>query len=152
VTTFPVLIILFGWFLLKIVGNLTIRKLIDQVSLSVYSVISGLCCLLLLFLMWSAEDRTVFSPGYTQIMRQTPHLRSGCSGIGMALLAGIAESISYILFFVSALTLLAMLGVIQPNETRVKLFVKRTTEKRGTTPSDRRDPLVEVPKKWPGFQ
>lgn len=114
VTSFPVLIILCGWFLLKIVGNQAIRKLIDQVSLSIYFVISGLCCTLLLFLMWSSEGRTVFSPGYCEIMRQTPRLRPGCSGIGLAFLAGLAEFISYILFFLSVLSALVMLGLIQP--------------------------------------
>ena len=52
----------------------------------------------------------VFSPEYRETIRQTPHLRSGCSGIFPALVAVSAELFSYFVLLMSVLSILAMTG------------------------------------------
>jgi hypothetical protein len=54
----------------------------------------------------------VFSPEYRETIRQTPHLRSGCSGIFLALVAVSAVLFSYYVLLMSVLSILAMMGLI----------------------------------------
>ena len=82
-------------------------------GLTIVSVISALPYTLLLFLMWSPKGRMVFSPEYRETIRQTPHLRSGCSGIFPALVAVSAELFSYFVLLMSVLSILAMMGLIR---------------------------------------
>ena len=77
------------------------------------SVVSALPYTLLLFLMWSPKGRMVFSHEYRETIRQTPHLRSGCSGIFPALVAVVAELFSYFVLVMSVMSILAMMGLIR---------------------------------------
>jgi hypothetical protein len=63
--------------------------------------------------MWSPKGNIVFSPEYRETIRQTPHLRSGCSGVFPALVALFAELFSYFVLLMSVLSILAMLGLIR---------------------------------------
>jgi hypothetical protein len=113
VTTLPLPVLICAWLLLNRTANPEVQESIDRVGLTIVSVISTLPCTLLLFLMWSPKGSMVFSPEYREIIRQTPHLRSGCSGIFPALLAVSAELFSYFVLLKSVLSILAMMGLIR---------------------------------------
>jgi hypothetical protein len=113
VTTLPLPILVCAWLLLNRTASPEVQKSIDPVGLTIVSVISALPYTLLLFLMWSPKGRMVFSTEYRETIRQTPHLRSGCSGIFTALLAVSAELFSYFVLLMSVLTILAMMGLIR---------------------------------------
>ncbi len=113
VTALPLPVLVCAWLLLNRTANPEVQDSVDSVGLTMVSVISALPYTLLLFLMWSPKGNMVFSPEYRETIRQTPHLRSGCSGTFPALLAVFAELFSYFVLLMSVMSILAMLGLIR---------------------------------------
>jgi hypothetical protein len=113
VTTLPLPVLVCAWLLLNRTASPEVQESMDLAGLITVSVISALPYTLLLFLMWSPKGSVVFSLEYQKTIRQTPHLRSGCSGIFPALLAVSAEVFSYFVLLMSVLSILAMMGLIR---------------------------------------
>jgi hypothetical protein len=113
VTTLPLPVLVCAWLLLGRVANPEIEESIDPVGLSIVCVLSAFPSSFLLYLMWSPKGRTVFSPEYRETVRQTPYLRSGCSGIFSASVVVSAELFSYFVLHMSALSILALTGLIR---------------------------------------
>jgi hypothetical protein len=113
VTTLPVPALVCGWLLLNLNANPSVQESLNPAALTTLSVMSALCCPLLLFLMWSPRGEMVFSPEYSETIRQTPGSRAGCSGMLAALVVLSAELISYIVLLVVVLSILVMLGLIR---------------------------------------
>jgi hypothetical protein len=113
VTTLPLPVLICAWLLLNRTANPEIQESIDPVGLTIVSMISALPYTLLLFLMWSPKGRIVFSPEYRETIRQTPHARSGCSGVFVAVVAVSAALFSYFVLLMSVLAILAMIGLIR---------------------------------------
>ena len=113
VTTLPLPALICVWLLLKRTATPEVQESIDAMGLTILSVVSALPYTVLLFLLWSPKGKMVFSPGYHETIRQTPHLRSGCSGIFPALVAVPAGLFSYFVLLMSVLSILAMLGMIR---------------------------------------
>jgi hypothetical protein len=113
VTTLPVPALVCGWLLLNLNANPGVQEGVNPAALTTLSVMSALCCPLLLFLMWSPRGEMVFSPEYSETIRQTPGSRAGCSGMLAALVVLSAELISYIVLLVVVLSILVILGLIR---------------------------------------
>jgi hypothetical protein len=112
-TMLPVPVLVGGWILVHLNANPGLQESLDPGSLTALSVMSALSCPLLLFLMWSPRGEMVFSPEYSEIIRQTPGSRAGCSGILAALAVVSAELISYMVLLMTVLSILAMLELIR---------------------------------------
>ncbi len=113
VTTSPLQVLVCGWLLLNRTASPEIEESIDPVGLSIVCVLSAFPSTFLLFLMWSPKGRMVFSSEHRETVRQTPHLRSGCSGIFPALVAVTAELFSYFVLLMSVLSILPLTGLIR---------------------------------------
>jgi hypothetical protein len=113
VTTVPLPVLVCAWLLLNRTANPEVQESIDPVGLTILCVVSALPYTFLLFLMWSPKGSMVFSPEYRETIRQTPHLRSGCSGIFPALVTVSAALYSYYVLMMSVLSILAMMGLIR---------------------------------------
>jgi hypothetical protein len=113
VTTLPLPVLVCAWLLLGRTVNPEIEESIDPVGLSIVCVLSAFPSSFLLFLMWSPKGRTVFSHEYRETVRQTPYLRSGCSGIFLAPVVVSAELFSYFVLLMSVLSILALTGLIR---------------------------------------
>jgi hypothetical protein len=113
VIALPLPVLVCVWLLLNRTASPEVQESIDSVGLTIASVISALPYSFLLFLMWSPKGSIVFSAEYRESIRQTPHLRSGCSGVFPALVALSAELFSYFVLLMSVLSILAMLGLIR---------------------------------------
>jgi hypothetical protein len=111
--TLPVPALVCVWFLLNSNANPEAQESLNTADLTVLFVMSALSCPPLLFLMWSPRGEMVFSPQYSQTIRQTPGLRSGCSGTFAALAAVSAEAIAYLVLLLTVLSILLMLGLIR---------------------------------------
>jgi hypothetical protein len=113
VTTLPVPAIVCAWLLLNRTANPVDQENLETADLTVLFVMSAVSCPLLLFLLWSPRGEMVFSPEYSETIRRTPGSRPGCSGIFPALAAVSAELISYVVFLMTVLSILVMLGLIR---------------------------------------
>jgi hypothetical protein len=111
--TLPVPALVCVWLLLNSNANPEAQESLNTADLTVLFVMSALSCPPLLFLMWSPKGEMVFSPQYSQTIRQTPGLRSGCSGTFAALAAVSAEAIAYLVLLLTVLSILLMLGLIR---------------------------------------
>jgi hypothetical protein len=74
---------------------------------------SGVSSPLLIFLMASPKGKIVFSPSYRETIRQTPQMRSGCAGSLPAVLIVPAMFASYLVFLMTGLSVLVLLGLIR---------------------------------------
>jgi hypothetical protein len=113
VTTLPVPVLLGGWLLLNRTENPGLRESLESSGLIALSVMSALSCPLLLFLTWSPKSKFVFSPGYRDMIRQASDLRPGYSGILAAVLIVPAMFASYLVLFMTLLSILALLDFIR---------------------------------------
>ena len=111
--TLPVPAIVCAWLFENRTANPGVQDGLETANFAVLFVMSALSSPLLLFLMWSPRGQTVFSSEYAETIRQTPGSRPGCSGIFPALAAVFAELISCLVFLLTALSLLVLLGVIR---------------------------------------
>ena len=63
--------------------------------------------------MWSPRGEAVFSPEFSEIIRQSPGARPGCSGILAALAVVTAEFAAYMVLLMTVLAILAILELIR---------------------------------------
>jgi hypothetical protein len=112
-TMLPVPVLVGGWILQNLNANPGLQESLDSGGLTALSVMSALSCPLLLFIMWSPKGEMVFSPEYSEIIRQTPRSRPGCFGILAALAFAFAELISFTVLLMTVLSIMAMLELIR---------------------------------------
>jgi hypothetical protein len=113
VTTLPILVHLASWLLLYSTSNRTVQENVGPEGLIALSVMSAFSCPRLQFLMWSPKGRTVFSRGYLELIRRTPDLRPGCSGILPTVVTVPAGFFSYWVLLMAVLMILVMSGLMR---------------------------------------
>jgi hypothetical protein len=113
VTMLPVPPLIWGWLFLHRIAGRGFPETLEPKGLVALSVMSALSCPPLLFLLWSPKGKTVFSPEYRELIRQTPDLRPGCWGALPALVTALAGFISYFVLLLTGLMILTVLEVIR---------------------------------------
>jgi hypothetical protein len=113
ISVIPVPILLCSWLVHGSSGDPSIQESLDSFGSIALSIVSALSCAPQLFLLWSPKGKTVFSPGYQEIMQQTPDLRGGCLGFLQALLMIPASCTSYFVLMMTTLNTLVIFGLIR---------------------------------------
>jgi hypothetical protein len=113
VTILPIPVHLASWLLLYMTANRTAQENIDPEGLIALSIMSAYSCPTVLFLMWSPKGRTVFFRGYLEVIRQTPDLKPGCSGVMPTIITVPAGFFSYWGLLIAVLIILVMAGLIR---------------------------------------
>jgi hypothetical protein len=113
ISVIPVPILLCSGLIHESSGDPAFQESLDSFGSIALSVVSALSCAPQVFLLWSPKGKTVFSPGYREIIKQTPDLRGGCLGSLQALLIVPASCTSYFVLMMTTLNTLVLLGLIR---------------------------------------
>jgi hypothetical protein len=99
--------------LTHLAANQDFRKSNRAADTVTVSAVSAVPFALILLVMWTPRGKMIFSRAYCAAIRETPELRPGCTAMLPAALIVPAVFVSYLLLLMTALTVLAMLGVIR---------------------------------------
>jgi hypothetical protein len=113
ISVIPVPILLCSCLVRGSSGDPSFQESLDPFGSIALSVMSALSCAPQLFLLWSPKGTMVFSPGYREIIQQTPDVRGGCFGFLHALLIIPVSCTSYCVLMMATMNTLVILGLIR---------------------------------------